>query len=356
MQRLYLFTGCAIALALVSLLGACDDGPTRPSPQNVPVTTTRIEITGPDTVAPGESAQFSATAYQSDGSTRDVSNEVEWRSGNHWVLTISATGLATGHDRGEASIGAGFAGRTAWKSNVVVVPPGTYRLAGTAKDAGLPVSGARVEVTAGIGQGLVALTNSVGYRLYGVSGDIEVRLTQDGYQEQRKSLQVTTHEKLDFDLVLSRPRDEIAGTYTLTVTAAADCRSELPEEARIRTYTAVVEQDGPRLTVSLEGSKFVAGYGRTFNSFHGTVEPSRVTFLLNGYYDHDFYLYLPDVLEQLATPTLFSVSGSLVTTVSPAGLSGSLDGVIETLEGRSPGKFQRIASCRSSGHQFVFSR
>lgn len=356
MQRFQLLTGCASALALAGLLGACDDGPTEPSPQNVPVTTTRLEITGPNTIAPGESAQFSATAYQSDGSTRDVTNEAEWRSGNHWALTISATGLATGRDRGEASIGAGFAGRTAWKNDVVVVPADTYRLVGTVTDASLPVPGARVEVTAGIGQGLLALTNSVGYRLYGVSGDIEVRVTREGYQEQRKNLQVTTHQKLDFDLALSRPRDEVAGTYTLTVTAAAECRSELPEEARIRTYTAVVEQDGPRLTVSLEGSTFATGYGRTFNSFHGTVEPNRVTFLLNGYYAHDFYLYLPDVVEQLAAPTLFSVSGSVVTTVSPAGLAGSLDGVIETLEDLSPGKFQRIASCRSSGHQFVFSR
>lgn len=359
MQRVHLLTGCALALALAGLLGACDDAPTRPSSgvnPDVPVITTRFEITGPDTVPPGESAQFTATAYQSDGSTRSVTNEAQWRSGNLRVLSISATGLATGLERGEAPITAGFAGRTATKSDVVVVPAGTSRLVGTVRDAGLPVPGARVEVTAGTGRGLIALTNTVGYRLYGVFGDIEVRVTLAGYQEQRKSVQVTSHQTLDFDLILSRPRDEVSGTYILKVTAAAECHAVLPEEARIRTYTAVLKQDGPRLTVTLEGSKFVVDGSRTLNSFRGTVEPNRVTFVLNGYFADVFYLYLPDVLEQLSTPTLFSVSGSAVTAVSPAGLSGTLSGTIETLQSISVGRFQTIASCRSDGHQFVLSR
>lgn len=155
MQRFHLLTGCFLALALAGLLGACDDAPTRPSGggvnPDVPVTTTRLEIAGPDAVAPGESAQFAATAYQSDGSTRNVTNEAQWRSGNPSVLSISANGLATGRERGEAPITAAFAGRTANKSNVFVLPAGTYRLAGAVRDAGVLVSGARVEVTAGTG-------------------------------------------------------------------------------------------------------------------------------------------------------------------------------------------------------------
>jgi hypothetical protein len=362
MQRAHLLTGCAAALALSGLLAACDDGPTQPSPQPspnpgpVPVTTTRIEIRGPDTIAPGTTAQFSAIAYQSDSSTRDVTSEVEWRSGNHWVLTISATGLATAHDRGEAGIGAAFAGRTSWKSNVMVIPPGTYRLIGTVSDAGLVVSGARVEVTSGTGQGLFTLS-SARYLLYGVAGEIEVRVTLDGYEEQRKRLHVGGHQVLDFDLTLSRPRSEVSGTYTLSVTAAAECRADLPEAARSRTYTALVSQDGPRLTVVLDGSQFIAAGARTFNTFGGVVQPHRVTFQLNGYFQHAFYLYLPDVLEQLTAPMLFSVSGSVDATASAGGVAGTLAGDIETLQpGVPPVLYQQTASCRSTNHQFVLSR
>ena len=362
MKRAHLLTGCAAALALSGLLAACDDGPTQPSretsrpPGTAPVTTLRIEVRGPDTMAPGTTAQFSAFAHQSDGSTRDVTSVVEWRSGNHWVLTISATGLATTHDRGEAGIGAAFAGLTSWKSSVMVIPPGTYRLVGTVSDAGLSLAGARVEVTSGTGQGLFTLSGGAKYLLYGVAGEIEVRVTLDGYEEQRKRLQVAGHQVLDFNLALSRPRSEVAGTYTLTVTAAPECRAQLPEEARTRTFTAVVTQDGPRLVVALDRSQFVTTGVRTLNTFSGIVQPHRVTFRVNGYYE-GFYLYLPDVLEQLSAPMLFSFSGLVGAAVSAAGVAGTLDGDIETLQSGLPSvRFQRTASCKSANHQFVLSR
>lgn len=362
MERFHLSVGCAIALVLAVLAGACDDGPTRPSspdlptPTTVPVTTTRLEITGPASVAPGESAQFSATAYQSDGSTRNVTNEAEWRSGNLWVLSMSATGLATGLDRGEGPVGAAYAGKTAWKSGVLVLPAGTSRLIGKVRDGDLPVSDARVEVLAGTGQGLITFTNAVGYRLYGVAGDIDVRVTLNGYQEQRKSLTVTGNQTLDFDLVLTRPREEVAGTYTLTVTAAAECREALPEEARIRTYTAVVTQQGPRLGIVLDGAKFAVVGGQTFNSFRGTVEPTGITLQLNQYGEFSIYVYLPDVLEHLTPQTFVSFSGTTRPTVTRSGLSGALDGTIETLQGGSGGRFQQTAACRSNSHQFILSK
>jgi hypothetical protein len=223
--------------------------------------------------------------------------------------------------------------------------------------------GARVEVTAGTGQGLTRTTSAPspqtpfengGYRLYGVSGDIEVRVTRDGYQEQQKSLQVTGHQRLDFDLILSRPRDQVAGTYTLTVAAAAECRVSLPEEAGTRKYTAVLRQDGPRLTATLEGATFALVTGRPLNSFAGAVEPNRVVFHLNEFYE--YYNYLPDVLEQLTTPTFLAISGSAVTTITSSGLTGTLDGPIETLQLTSSGRYQRIAACDSPAHQFVLSR
>jgi len=225
---------------------------------------------GADSVPPGGTAQYSAVAHQSDGSTRDVTSEAVWRTWNASVLTVSSTGLATGHARGATNIETSAGGRSSNKE-IIVVPTGTYRLSGVVREEGLPMAGVRVEVVAGAGQGFVAVTNVFGeYVFWGVAAAIEVRVTRDGYQEQRKSLQITSHQTLDFDLIPSRPRAEVAGTYTLTVTAAAGCRAMLPEGARIRTYTAAVRQDGPRLTVTLEGPRFYSQGTRLLNSFRGT--------------------------------------------------------------------------------------
>lgn len=198
------------------------------------------------------------------------------------------------------------------------------------------------------------MTANGSYVLYGVAGDIEVRVTRDGYQEQRKSLQVTGHQRLDFDLILSRPRDEIAGTYILAVTASNECQARLREEARKRTYTALVTQTGPRLTVTLQGATFYAERGRTFNSFSGIVEPHRVTFQPIEPFDYYIYFVYPDVLEQLTPTTWFFFGGSAATAVSRDGLSGTLNGAIGTSEGLPTSR--SIVSCRSSEHGFTLSR
>ena len=282
--------GILLALSLAGLLGACNDGPpTRPSPPvdpptappPAPVTITGLEIVGPGTVPPGDSAQYSLIAHRSDGSTRELTNEAEWRTSNAFVLAVSPSGLATGRERGGTYINASAGGRNSSKE-VIVVPAGTFRLSGVVRDTGAQVNGARVEVTAGTGRGLTATTFGGTYYLWGVAGDVEVRVTRDGFQEQRKRLVVTTHHELDFDLILTHPRAEVAGTYTLSVVADAACRTALPEEARIRNYRAVVRQDGPRLTVSLEGSKFFRHpNGQAHNSFDGTIEADQVTFLIH---------------------------------------------------------------------------
>ncbi len=353
---------CAVAvwmlLVLTGLFVACDKSPARPTPptQSGPPTILSLVITGPDSVPPGTTAQYSAIALQSDQSSRNVTNEAAWRTADPSVLTISSTGLASAHDRGETSVTASLGERSAVKTPVIVVPPGTFRLAGIVRESNVPVFGARVEVTSGTGQGLTTTTAGT-YRLYGVAGDVEILVTADGYLEQRKRVQVTSHlATVDFDLQLSGPRAEVGGTYTLRVTAAPECSAMLPPEARTRTFTAVVRQEGPRLTVVLEGSRFFVDRGRTFNRFFGTAERSRVTFYISGPQDFYYSSYGPDVVEQLTDTTLFTMSGSALATVSSASVSGTLDGLVEAVQGNEPGRLQRIASCRSTAHPFVLSR
>jgi hypothetical protein len=350
-----------LAAALASpVLGACDDGPTRPSPPATPrppapVTVIGLEIRGPGTVPPGESAQYSAIENKSDGSTRDVTTEAVWTSVGPPNLTISPTGVVTGHQRGEAGTQAAASGLRAHKQ-LLILPAGTYRLSGSVRDGFVPVTFARVEVTAGTGQGLAMPTNGGQYYLYGVAGDIAVRLIAEGYQEQVQRLNVADHQTLDFVAVPLRPRADVSGTYTLKVTAAAECSSALPAEARSRTYTAVISQDGPQLTVTLEGSTFFESAYLKHNRFAGTVVPTHITVHLGsgsiGYYGFN----PPDVLERLSDTSLFTVSGWAPLTASANPLSNSLHGTIEMLEAGPSWPFERIAACGPAWHQFVLAR
>jgi hypothetical protein len=352
---------------LFALLIACDDGPTRPSPPatppptppGAPVTILSLVITGPNEIAPGATAQFTATALMSDGSPRNVTNEATWRSGNESVLGISPTGVATGRDRGESTIQVSLGGRTATKGDVLVLPVGTYRLRGIVGESGSArtLYRARVEVTAGIGQGLAVTANGGGYSLHGVAGDVDLRITADGYQELRTRVQVTKHDDLSFNLVPTGPRANVTGAYTLTVAVAPECRAALPPEAATRSFHAVVDSSGSdNLTVRLENARFLIASSRTFNRFGGFSNPNGASFYLTGPDNFYYASYGSDVLEQLTDTTLYTMSGYAVMTVSPNGLTGTLAGLIEVVQGTTPGRLQRVASCRSSDHQFVLGR
>ena len=238
----------------------------------------RIDLTGPAAVPPNDTAQFTSRAFYSDGSQRDVTAEASWRAGQTSILTIDATGVATGRAMGETSITASFGGRGATRSDIIVVPAGTYRVMGNIRDAGVIVTDAEIRVMSGPSQGLNTKTTTGFYKLYGVAGDSEIRVTKAGYEEARRRLIVSNHQRVDFDLTLSNPRDDVAGTYTLKVTAADECRSMLPAEAMSRTYQAVITQTGPRLQVKLQGATFYRSGKVVSDHFLGTVEAARVTF------------------------------------------------------------------------------
>lgn len=317
----------------------------------------RVLLTGPATLAPGETGQFTATATYADGSSRDLSAQVVWGAENPAVLSMSTTGTAIGLDPGETNVQAAYGGNTHNKG-VMVIRPGTYRLTGFVRDGGLPVSGVEIAVSEGPAEGLSTTTVNGSYRLYGVFGETEIRVRRPGYEEQEKRIVMTAHRSLNFDLVLTRPRDQVDGTWALTLNAAGECMGRLPDEAMRRRYTAVLEQDGPRVTATLEGATFYKSVHATSNSFKGSVEPDRLTFQLAGAEESIPYFsnFAPgDVLERLSDgPILLSVGGSLVLSGSGNTRTGFLDGVFATFVG--PPDDKRLQSCQSSHHRFELTR
>jgi hypothetical protein len=355
---------------LIALVGAffagCGDAPTNPSPGIVvdPTLSTpppgptgplgpSLQIEGPDVVPLGQTVQFRLIARLADGSQRDVTEAGTWTPGWGPAVTIEGPGQVHGSSPGENQIEARFEDHQDDKQ-VLVVPAGTYRLVGRVLEADVPsagVVGATVEVSSGTGAGRVfAHTDTYGfYRLYGVAGPTTLRVSKEGYEAVDHTLVVEdNYQEQEITLRLRAPRVQVAGTYTLTIRAAQKCGvglgpDNLPQEVRVRTYAAVVQQDGPTLAVTLTSASLIRGQ----TEFRGWVEPGRVVFDLvwNGWEPHL-------IEEQLPQSRLFRVDGVGVINPQTNGLAGRFGGTLLVVDPSGP---TAIATCTSPDHGFTLT-
>jgi trimeric autotransporter adhesin len=74
-------------------------------------------------LAVGKTQQFTAIGSYSDGSTPDITSQVNWMSTYTDIATISATGLATGIKPGETEITASLTGVTGNGITLTVISP-----------------------------------------------------------------------------------------------------------------------------------------------------------------------------------------------------------------------------------------
>jgi len=241
---------------------------------------------------------------------------------------------------------------------VVVLVPGTFRLTGTASHRGAPVADAAVDVLNGSLAVMSARTDERGmYRLFGVVGAVEIRASKEGYLDQVNRLTVNADSTSDFELAAG-PAPRVDGTYGLTITAAADCRTEgylaLPGTARTRMYSATLRQNDEHLEIDLSGADMVK------HSFAGEAAGTHVTFALRGVAMPNFYYYFDDVetsadlVERLSAAELFEAVGHVEATVSPNAIAGTLKGLLAVVHG-SPPLRQPEGLCLSA-HSFVLVR
>jgi hypothetical protein len=338
---------CSAVLLLsgmLTLLAACDkESSLQPAPTPLSAGVARIEINGPRTLAPGEAATFTARAFLTDGSSRDVTTEARWRGNNFPILLIEGPGRGKAGARGDATITVDLNGVTS-TMQVVVVPVGTYRLAGVVRAsniAGVLVSGAQVQVLDGP-ERLETQTNPQGqYVLFGVPGTAQIRITRDGYHPFEQTVQLTQHASVDFAVTLAEPLTDLSGTYSLRITLPTPCGTSDPG-FRDRTYTATITQSGLSLAVRLTGAEMVVSSGRG-DGFKGTAEPSGAVFNI----DDDFYGYFyPEVVERLPNGTHVVVGGTALTKRVAEGLVGTLNGSVSLYAGR-PGQFRPFGGCWS---------
>ena len=123
MHRVAMSAGLAGMLLMVE---GCGGGSTSPQVQTVttPQLTSLSVSPSAIPVVVGSNQQFTATGNYSDGSTKDLTQNVSWASSAPTVATVSSSGLATALSSGEASISAtmsGFSGA----ANLTVKPVST---------------------------------------------------------------------------------------------------------------------------------------------------------------------------------------------------------------------------------------
>jgi uncharacterized protein YjdB len=108
-------TGVLAALCMITFTAiACGNSSTSAT------TASSLTVTGA-APAVGATAQFSATATMSDGTTQDVTSQAAWTSSNGSIATVSSTGVVTGLGAGPVTVTASY--QTISASDAIVLAP-----------------------------------------------------------------------------------------------------------------------------------------------------------------------------------------------------------------------------------------
>ena len=356
MRRLSLI-GAAAAIALIGQATACGSSPasrmpTSPSAPGI----AGLQITGPASIAPGQSAQFIADTRLTDGAVKSTTNaaNIRWRTSNG-LLTVNAAGVASaGQTRGESILTAEVLPSATIRGTreIVIVPDGTYRVVGSVREAEAPtqgVAGARVEV---MGTSLVATTDFSGnYRLYGVPPSADIRVTANGYQTITQSVQLSTHTTQNFLVPLSGSRISLNGLFYVMFDVVNSCQGNPPlsSELQHRAYEAQVTTTGSLVDVRLTEPRFTLLGGKG-NRFSGRADPAAITFNLDQGYYYFYYGYYPNIIERMSNNSQLIVWGRGTTLPSGGGVSGLLSGGINLYDSRYPAFNSTLqGSCFTSG-------
>lgn len=335
MQKLLAVAALAGSLVLLSVSSACDKSPTAPGGSSNGSSTARLEISGPDTIAPGAQAQYTITAFLQSGARQGPVN-ASWRTSNPAVATIDPSGRATGQGNGEAVVTASFAGTSSSKG-IMVLPQGTFRLKGRVIDESTnqDVRSADVRLRTASGSEMRTTTSPTGeFVFYGVPADTELEITSTGYSPHTEVLQLREHATVQIRLKRDASVPQVAGAYTLTVTAGTcgpvSGPPQLRSDLRSRTYGAVVTQTATTMAVALSNAEFFRGPGKTSNSFTGFVDRGRLNLYLYGpdnyYYEYYLPFFVSDVIERLPDGTFLITSGSGPLTATGDGFRATLTG------------------------------
>ncbi|HEX5215001.1 MAG TPA: hypothetical protein VFV98_06030 [Vicinamibacterales bacterium] len=344
----------ALVIACCFSVTACGDDPPATAPTKFP---TRIELTGPSTIAPGSVAQFTLTAFYADGTSADVTGNASWCC-DQPTLQLQAAGRFVGRASGDAFVNARYTNNMSRSRQVVVVPEGTFRVTGRVFEPGTtsPISLAHISVNDGAGGSLSTDADFSGsFALYGVPRSADFVISHAGYETQSRHMEFSDHAAITLELPLAGPRLDFAGTFTATFDWRACSSRVLPEYSR-RVYTAVVTQAGSVLDVRFTEPAFAVNSVSRGNLMQGQINAAGVTLYAEGlsYYYYGPTSY-PSLVERLPDDGRLVVSGT--STLTPSGVSfvGEIKGSME-IYGRGFPNGAPIGNCRDAALSFTDRR
>ena len=194
----------------------------QPSPTPTPPATptvTSLQLGGsPESLSPGGSAQLTATAALSNGTTSVVTGQANWQSMNAGVATISGGGLVTAVAPGTAEIRASYQTVNASLTlEVRTASPTTFAICGSVTETGgAPIPKASIDVRDGLNARRNAESDDAGhYCLRDLLPDsFTLRAGKNGYEQVERGLTLTADATQNFSL----PKVQ-AGMFSLCGTA-----------------------------------------------------------------------------------------------------------------------------------------
>ena len=201
--------GTALVAVIVALASACGSSTTTPG-----ATVSSVTVSG---AAPGvgATAQFSATATLSNGTTQAATAQATWSTSNASVATVNSAGLVTGVGAGEADITATYQSTTG-RLHVTIASQAvaTFTVSGSVSDgtSGGMLPNITIQITDSGGVSRSAVTGSTGaFSIGGLpAGSATLTASAVSYQTTTRTLAIAADTRVD--IVLPR----VACTLTLT--------------------------------------------------------------------------------------------------------------------------------------------
>lgn len=248
----------------------------------------------------------------------------------------------------------------------------TYSLAGRVSDTAFrSLAGARVEIVTGARAGTIEMSDDGGhFSLSGVfTGAVTLTASKTGYRSHTLTISPDRFPPVSgaveawaaFYLGSGNPPADIAGSYAVTLTADTACNN-LPDAARVRTYTAtVVPGSGSDLFVgTLSDAQF-------FQLTSSCPIPERCSWTLNRFSigtAGDFAGIPFSIVEALGDGKYLLVDAAGWGSIDATGITASLDGSL-TYCPREPtlidqGTWACVdaagVQCHSASHRFRLVR
>lgn len=265
-HRLIASVRLPLLLFLAAAAARCING-SPPLPAAPTPTVTAVAVTGlGGTANPGQTAQLTAIATYSDGTTGTVTEQATWSSQDSTVATVSPAGVVTYVATGETDIRATFQSVTG-SAHVTVntAPVIRHLLTGrvTDADSGRGLENARVEVLDGPDAGRVTSTNVEGnYTLSNLAeGTFNMRLSYPTFDAAQRVVTLTGATRLDVAL---RPTVDAAaayGTYNISLRVVHQVCSTPVVPAPTGQLRLTGNPDGTRLTVTIVERGTAREYG-----------------------------------------------------------------------------------------------